>query len=607
MASKHLYTFFCLVCLLLSGVELRAQVPLDSIPITGEWEPAGMLWENSDMKVEIEYRLQKNSCDVSGFGNTNHQFRFIIQALKKPLGYERYLTFKIMFEDCSGVTICKTVNLNIGMKQKNDNWDGFQPLSDPNSDNSFTGRRLIKAFYDVKTSWEKDPTKDSECLIVKPAAPEGPIIAGQGKGRESKSGTKKPTMLYEMATSIGSKSKKQNCPGEEVAFYPIGGKKDDLIKYHWTKNSCDGEQVWVGDTLVVSPTESTNYFLKLVGPSAPAQCISVNYVVNPLPINNLNYNKNVLKNNGGIIINIERSDKIKDLPVSWYWDSIDPEHRFASSDYLFIDKKFKPGKKYFYRFENACGASNAKLVTFADVNWPSEQSEPSVETITVDSSETSKTTVVKSGQTINVTTEFETPPSIEKPILQPNPNETSEKNLSVYLGGGILSGGNAAIQPFYAMAGLGKADAFKIYVRYKKASSGTIGTINSTLESNNSKITNFPVNTNTYYVISNKAASQRDSYTIGYMREFSGFNIYVGGGMGNNQVYWNAQTYDYVNPGFVKSDTWVKNKVQSANGLEGEVGGTIKFKNFNLQGGVSLIKGESSMFISADFGLGITF
>ncbi len=603
MASKHIYTFFCLACLLVSGIELRAQVALDSIPITGDWESAGFIQDSPDMRVEIEYRLQKNSCDVAGFGNTNHQFRFKIESLKKILGFDRYLTFKIMFEDCSGVLICKTVNLNVGVKQKNDRWDGIQPLLDPNSDNSFTGRRLIKAFYDVNLRWEKDPTKDSECLLVNPAALEVPS-GGRPTGGVTKPGTPRPPMIYEMASSIGIKAKKLNCPGAEVAFYPNGGKKDDLIKYHWSKNTCEGEQIWTGDTLVVSPTETTAYYLKMVGPKAPSKCISINYVVNPLPVNNLNYNKNVLPNQGGIIINIERSEKISSIPVSWYWDSIDPEHRFASNEFLLIDKEFKPGKKYYYRFENACGASNAKLVTFADVNWSSE---PLPDSNTNVQSET--TAVVGSNQTEQDAIPEAAPEQklpVGEPLVAPA-TEVPASNISVYVGGGILSGGNSAIQPFYAMAGVGKADAFKIYVRYKKAGSGTLGTVSSTLETNNTKITNFPVNTNTYYVISDKAATQRVSYTVGYMKEFPGFNIYVGGGMGNNQVYWNAQTYSYASPGLLVSDTWVKNKVQSANGLEGEVGGTVKFKNFNLQGGVSFIKGVSSLYISADFGVGITF
>jgi hypothetical protein len=133
------------------------------IPATDEWEPGGILLDNSDLTVEIEFKLAKKGCDSSAFGNSNHLFRYKILAKKKPLNEDRYLTFKIIYQDCFGRYICKTNNLNIGIKKKNDVWDGIQPLSDPNLDNSFRGSRLIIPFSEVKLNWTKDPTKDSEC------------------------------------------------------------------------------------------------------------------------------------------------------------------------------------------------------------------------------------------------------------------------------------------------------------------------------------------------------------------------------------------------------------------------------------------------------------
>jgi hypothetical protein len=84
---------------------------------------------------------------------------------------------------------------------------------------------------------------------------------------------------------------------------------------------------------------------------------------------------------------------------------------------------------------------------------------------------------------------------------------------------------------------------------------------------------------------------------------------YIGGGVGDSQVYWNAETYGYASPGLLLTNTWVKNKVQTAKGIEGEVGVIIKLGMFNLQGGVNAIKGDSGMSISLDVGagIGITF
>jgi hypothetical protein len=446
----------------------------------------------------------------------------------------------------------------VGIRQKNDNWDGIQPLGDPNLDNSFTGKRLIKAFYDVNLRWEKDPTKDSECfleeidqpVVVKPKPQSEVSTKIQSSVPEPVLPPSPPKMDYVMAKSIGLKSNQMNCPGAELSLYPVGGKMDSLVRYHWTKNSCEGEQIGVGDTLLVNPIESTSYFLKLIGNNYASACISVDYKVKKLPTDLLPFTKLVLAE-GGIRIEIDHSSIADNFPVSWYKNVIGSDGRLGTKSYILEDFTFQPGDKYYYRFENACDTTAVTAVTFPEVAIP-------------------------------------------------------RKNRW-YLGGGIISGGNASVQPFSVMIGVGPVDKFKIYVRYKKTSNGTLGKISPTLEMNNSKITNYPINTNTYYEISGKLASTRDSYTVGYMQEFSRVNMYVGVGMGNSQVYWNAQTYSYANPGLLVADTWVKNKVQSANGLEGEVGGTFKIKNFNLQGGVNFIKGESGMFISADFGLGITF
>ena len=588
MRSKHLFAFFCLVYLILSGIDLRAQVALDSIPITGDWESAGYLIDNTDMRVEIEYKLQKNSCDATGF--VNQQFRFRIEALKKPIGFDRFLSFKIMFEDCSGVTICKTVNLNVGVRQRNDVWDGIQPLSDPNSDNSFSGRRLIKAFYDVNLRWEKDPTKDSECQVVKKLPPPAP----------------KP----EMAKSIGVIATMMSCPGQKVSFYPVGGKKSASVKYHWTKSSCEGEQVWIGDTLTVSPLESTKFFVHMVGVNAPKECVGYNYIVNPMPVNNLKYSQSLIPNGGGAIVTLINDNELKNLPVSWYWDKIDPAHKFATTYKTLIDYDYKPGRIYFFRFENTCGASNAQSVSFEDKNDPNPFGQEGSGGAVQAAGSSQETKKDAEAETTGVKSEEKPAPILPKGKTKVSEAEAEvEKKERIYLGGGIISGGSAAVQPFTAMLGVGGSN-FKGYVRYKQARSGTLGTVSPTLEMTNAKITNYPVNTNTYYVINGKVATQRVSITGGAMVKLTPWlHGYIGGGVGDSQVYWNAETYGYASPGLLLTNTWVKNKVQTAKGIEGEAGVIIKLGMFNLQGGVNAIKGDSGMSISLDVGagIGITF
>lgn len=144
-----------------------------NIPISGEWENAGILYENEDLSVEIDYKLSTSACTDSDFGNSNHLYRFRITSKKTSSNIEnKFVSFKIIFQDCQGTVICKTANLNIGVKKKNDIWDGIQPLSDPNLDNSFRGKKLISAFSEVKINKEKDASKDGECFKKVVSIPE---------------------------------------------------------------------------------------------------------------------------------------------------------------------------------------------------------------------------------------------------------------------------------------------------------------------------------------------------------------------------------------------------------------------------------------------------
>ena len=138
---------------------------LVDIPVTGDWESAGSLYENEELIVEVDYKLSLLACDSkSEFGNSNHLYRFRITS-KKPTKQieDKFLSFILIFQDCQGVVICKTANVNIGIRRKNDVWDGVQPLADPNGDNSFVGKKLLVPFGEVRISKQKNSTKDGEC------------------------------------------------------------------------------------------------------------------------------------------------------------------------------------------------------------------------------------------------------------------------------------------------------------------------------------------------------------------------------------------------------------------------------------------------------------
>lgn len=559
MRFKTFYLIFSILCISLKSY---SQESGKSIPVTGDWESGGYILENAEMNVEIEYKLQKESCDPGGFGNANHQFRFKIEAKKKPLGEERFLSFKIMFEDCFGVKICKTVNLNIGVRQKFDIWDGIQPLADPNGDNSFIARKLLIPFYDVNLRWEKDPTKDAECdgignipTVLSPKSKEqtGKI---ESVAQSVSPLIKAPIKLtYDLPKSIGLKSSKLFCAGAMVKFFPIGGRLDSLLKYQWTKTSFNGEIIFEGDTLEVYPTESNVYFLKIIGPEISVNSSSVKYNLKQIPLTKLPFLKEVLENNR-IKIEINHSSIKGNFPVSWYKNGIDNNHKIDTKSYT-LEDEYQKGDIYYYRFESSCDTSEITEVSFPEIKFKS--------------------------------------------------------NFLIQLNVGATILGGQKIQPYNYMLVLGsKKWAVNPYVRIKKQQSGPIGTISPLYESNNIKITNYPPNTNTYYVLTDKTVNKRDSYTGGITWKLGGskLKIYLGGGLGTNEVYWNAQTFAYPDPNklsLVLNDVWFKNKSQLFSGIEGEAGLMLNLGPVNILGGVNMLKGDSGIFITSDVGIGITF
>lgn len=157
------YLGFLWVFILVFSLPVRGQ-ELSDIPVSGEWENAGTLYENDELSIEIDYKLSQLACDKSEFGISNHLYRYRITAKKSTkLVEDKFLSFVLIFQDCQGVAICKTVNVNIGIKRKSDVWDGIQPLSDPNGDNSFRGMKLLVPFSDVKISKQRNAAKDGEC------------------------------------------------------------------------------------------------------------------------------------------------------------------------------------------------------------------------------------------------------------------------------------------------------------------------------------------------------------------------------------------------------------------------------------------------------------
>lgn len=292
MSKKFTFVY---IILLFFTFTAFGQSGAKDIPVTGDWEPAGVLYSDDNVSVEIEFKLSKEGCDSTGLGNSNHLFRYIVTGLKKPLGVDKYVTFKIVYQDCFGRLICKTNNLNIGNKKKNDVWDGVQPLSDTNSDNFFRGQKLVVPFMEVRTSFERDPSKDSECYKKTVTIPQGAKTKKntstnpnevEKKLEPNPQVTSNPLSTPPSKTTQISRSKKSDLRIKGPQGEVVKGQKIRLElsdpgdnEWNWYEESCNGALLKTGSSFLdIIVVESTTFYAKPIVKNSNRE-ICLNYYI----------------------------------------------------------------------------------------------------------------------------------------------------------------------------------------------------------------------------------------------------------------------------------------------------------------------------------------
>lgn len=352
MNLRKIYFALSLIIIILCSLKNSVLAQAETIiPATDEWEPGGILLDNTDITVEIEFKLSRKGCDSSEFGNSNHLFRYKILAKKKPLNEDRYLTFKIIYQDCFGRYICKTNNLNIGVKKKNDIWDGIQPLSDPNLDNSFRGSRLIIPFSEVKLNWTKDPTKDSECYKKVVSIPSSgarkknllpseasPILekinnsAGETIDKSSQSTQQVDAKKVEIPRSNTTRKEDLRIKGPTGKIFR--GQKIRLelsdptdTEWNWYEDNCDGSLVKSASSFFETEVlSSTTYYAKpIVNNSNKEICLNYHIYVDSVSTLSFPAKKIIATKNGRVC----PGESIKMYPMGgllgtdavWQWFS----------------------------------------------------------------------------------------------------------------------------------------------------------------------------------------------------------------------------------------------------------------------------------------------
>lgn len=71
------------------------------------------------------------------------------------------------------------------------------------------------------------------------------------------------------------------CAGNSTTLTQSGGSLDGTDDYVWYTGSCGGTQVGTGSSIVVNPSVTTDYFVRVEGPCGNTSCATVTVTVNP--------------------------------------------------------------------------------------------------------------------------------------------------------------------------------------------------------------------------------------------------------------------------------------------------------------------------------------
>lgn len=341
------------------------------------------------------------------------------------------------------------------------------------------------------------------------------------------------------------------CRGEkDVRLSVLGGILGKGAHWAWYEGSCTGRKIGEGSSVLVSPVQSTQYFVRAEGGSNTTECrnFTVNVAslsVKPQSVTGpdmVNANQPfTLRVNGGKLAN----------GAIWTW------YEGTASNKILIGRgevlnniSTEKSTTYFVTAESDCG-----------------QIEHTVKTVTV------KAPVLQSlarnnSQPVNFFNIGFANNNIK--------NLNSLANLSLTVGGGGRFG-------WYGRA--------KLNVSQTK----------STYETDNTGINDY--DENGYYQFSGQVLNKRYGLTGGLMYTQAPISLYVGAGYGKRELQWEIRQFTY-GDNVEKSKAWARNIPSSFEGPEVEGGIMVRVGFINFLAGIGSVNFK---YIDAHAGIGYNF
>ncbi|MFN8263747.1 MAG: hypothetical protein U0T07_09495 [Chitinophagales bacterium] len=199
-----------------------------------DWSDWLTIYNSNDLKVEISFKIFY--CD-----NSNIQSKFRYKIGGSLFSDSKYLIWKMDYLNCDNELITLQNSINVDK-------DGDVGIVE-SMDDRFVCHSLKKKFYDVKIS--SSPEFDKKIVAVLSSKEPESIIG-------------KTTILK----------------GESTTLEVKGGVLGMEAQWVWFKNDCSLQPIGSGNSITVSPNETTTYFVKAVSKTNETSCIQTTVLIN---------------------------------------------------------------------------------------------------------------------------------------------------------------------------------------------------------------------------------------------------------------------------------------------------------------------------------------
>ncbi len=573
------------------------------------WSTRGTLFQDKDIKVDVEFKLSNLSCNTAGEPSS---FRYKITGKTKSSDF--FINWMMDYYDCKNEVVAKSNYLKVDQSLA----EGI--LENPGWE--FNGSQVANFMYSIEKSTN---------IIAKPVVPQ------------------KYSNSIE-AISINGNFQINN--GESTILTVLGGTLGIDATWKWYSDDCGGTLVGSGKSITISPRNNTTYFVRAEGKNITS-CVSAPIVVtsNNVAADRIIGRTTICKGEGNISLSVSGGQV--GLNSKWIWYEGDCNGKKIGEG-LSIEVSPIQTTQYYVRAEGPTNSSDCKSISIK-VSEPSEGARniggpdkvnynevfklqvnggklgDASEWVWYIGAEGSKRKVGTGNVLDNLqltqsgtyslrseggcdNTEFVvkyvevTPQPVarvipEKPIRIKTAGVTQKP--AIFINAGINTNNVEEMQtPKNFSVTVGSGRKLGLYARIKFSIDESKGVY----ETDNSALINY--NTTGYYRFNGNNSSKRTGYTGGLFFGGKTISVYLGGGYGTRELWWGLDEGSYQDANIVKK-SWAKNMQGSFKGTEVEGGVLLRLGVINVMAGMSTINVMAGMstinFDYKDIQIGIGF